>query len=83
MCGYPPCPVCAPPPCPPPLAVTSAAQALRDTHPDYEVTITWRPGGWRFEVVRVRGQGNPVCLISADPGEIYHALGGGQSAGRR
>lgn len=77
MYEYPPCPVCTPP-----LAVLSAAEALRTAFPDYEVTTAWRgggwqPAGWRFVLTRRRGEGNPVCLISPDPGEIYDALSAG------
>jgi hypothetical protein len=62
---------------PPPLAVTTAAAALRDSLPGFTVTITPRPDGWAFEVTRIHGDAGPWCLISRDPREIYEALGGG------
>ena len=60
----------------PPLAITATAAALRMALPDFDVTVTPRPYGWAFEVTRVCGTGNPVCLISRDPGEICQALTG-------
>jgi hypothetical protein len=69
-----PCPVCTPPPGPPPLAITSAAQALRDACPGYAVTLAWQPSGWRFHAVRRHDGPGPWCLISASPREICDAL---------
>ncbi len=80
MHDQPPCPVCALPPWPPPLATTSAAQALRAAFPGYAVTLAWWRGRWHFEAARVRGDGNPRYLVSQNPREVYDALSAAQTA---
>ncbi|HLI35975.1 MAG TPA: hypothetical protein VKV80_01355 [Streptosporangiaceae bacterium] len=67
---------------PAPLPLLAAQLAvLRAAFGDYHAALTARGDGtWHFEVTRIRGNGNPWCLISQDPREIYDALSAARPA---
>jgi hypothetical protein len=57
-----------------PFGVYLQAQALRGAFPDWSIAVRTRAGGpARIEAVN-RDGGDPYCLISPDPGEIWREL---------
>ncbi len=64
-------------PLPPASSTQAEAAALRAAFPGYVVNVITRRGDEpRFEAVS-RDGGNPYCLISPDPREIWRELRNG------
>jgi hypothetical protein len=57
-----------------PFGIYLQAEALRGAFPDWSIAVLTQAGrSARIEAVR-RDGGNPCCLISSDPGEIWTEL---------